>query len=281
MKIHNGLPLLIECLTRWTTCPTPERFESEYGRPVAEYTGDFFEDFYEVLPSLDWRAYRENALKLDPAREEARLRGHIAAVEKLFGFGLPGEVCLIGTFHTYDGFARFDRGRHRVYLGVDESHLDGKYIDILTIHELTHVARETRPEVWEAMGLDPLMPRETYLDSQTTIEHLFGEGFSCLVSELLVPGENPWSYAYQTAASWKSVRAQAGLIGQIIHAELRNPNGDYGGFYGMSPRYSHYVWAWHWAREVLATIGGGDPRKLVGLPSTELVEHALAFRFNP
>lgn len=248
---------------------------------MAETAGDFFEDFYDVLPALDWDAYRANAMLLDPAAEEARVRGHLRRVEELFGFELPGEICLMGSFHTYDGFARFERGRHRVYLGVDESHRNGKYVDILTVHELTHVARETRPEVWHAMGLDPLMERETYLESQTTMEHLFGEGFSCLVSELLVPGEPAWAYAYQTAASWRAVQAQAPLIDRIIKREIRDPNGDYGGFYGMSPRYSHYVWAWLWARDVLRTVGGGDPRRLVGLGSPSLFEHALAFEFRP
>lgn len=281
MKIYNTLPLLIQCLSRWTTRPTPEQFEIEYVRPVSTIVGDFFEDFYEVIEALDWSSYRQNALQLDPIREENRLRGHINAVETLFGFTLPGEVCLLGTFHTMDGFARFDRGQHRVYLGVDESHLNGKYIDILTVHELTHVARETRPEVWKAIGLDPMMPRKVYLESQTTIEHLMGEGFSCLVSELLVPGERPWSYAYQTADSWRAVQAQAPLIGKTIQSELRNPNGGYGHLYSLNPTYSHYVWAWHWTRQVLEDVGRGDPRQLVGHPSQPLIEHALQFKLKP
>lgn len=248
---------------------------------MSTIVGDFFEDFYEVIEALDWSSYRQNALQLDPIREENRLRGHINAVETLFGFTLPGEVCLLGTFHTMDGFARFDRGQHRVYLGVDESHLNGKYIDILTVHELTHVARETRPEVWKAIGLDPMMPRKVYLESQTTIEHLMGEGFSCLVSELLVPGERPWSYAYQTADSWRAVQAQAPLIGKTIQSELRNPNGGYGHLYSLNPTYSHYVWAWHWTRQVLEDVGRGDPRQLVGHPSQPLIEHALQFKLKP
>ena len=278
MKIHNCLPTLIECLKRWKTCPTEKEFNSEYVEALRTTIGDFFEDFHEVLLRLNWSQYRENTLKLNPLTEENRFRHNLSLVESLFQFKLEGEAFLIGTFHDMDGFARFDRGLHKVYLGVDENFNNGRYIDVLTTHELTHVARESRPEVWEGFGLDPKMKRNDFLEYQPVIEHLMGEGFSCAISEILVPNERPWTYVYQTEKSLRQVYEQGSKLDQVIHREIKNPNGDYGHLYGIRPTFAHYVWAWEWVKKVLREHMDQDPKKLVNRCSKDFISNALEFK---
>ncbi len=136
MKIHNTLPLLLSCLEKWEKIPTEKKFIEEYAVPMEQSVGNFFEDFYSALLELDWDQYRAHALKIDPKHEEVRLKKHMRDIERLFEVPLSGEVVLFGSFETMDGFARFDWGNHKVFLGVDESFDDGQYIDILTTHEL-------------------------------------------------------------------------------------------------------------------------------------------------
>jgi len=278
MKIHNRLPLLIECLRRWESCPTEEQFVVEYATPMQSSAGDFFEDFHGVLTDLDWNAYRRQTLKIDAAQEEARLKSHIKAVEDLFGFLLQGDVNLMGSFGAMDGYARFDRGSHMVFLGVDESFHRDRYIDILTTHELTHVARESRPEVWQGFGLNPRMTQAEFTESQPVIEHLMGEGFSCAVSEILVPHQPAWEYAYQTQKSLAKVLGNGPSLDQTVHFELRHPDGDYGRLYRARPAFAHYVWAWQWTKHVLKKYADGDPRKLVARCSKDFIQDALEFK---
>jgi hypothetical protein len=185
MKVHNSIPLFLECLTRWKTRPTEKQFIEEYAKPLHLTVGEFFDDFYEVLLDLDWNVYRTHALQMNAEFEGTRFHKNLELVENLFGFKLEGEVFLLGTFESMDGFARFEHGRHKVYLGLDESFSNGKYLDVLTTHELTHVARESRPEVWQGFGLDPKMSRADFLEYQPVIEHVFGEW---PISLLLTPG---------------------------------------------------------------------------------------------
>jgi len=276
MKIHNHLPLLLECLHRWKTCPSEKTFNLEYAEPLSKTTHHFFDDFYEVLIDLNWNDYREHALKIDSIREEEQLKKNISLVESLFGFSLSGEVFLLGTFLYMDGFARFDRGEHRVFLGVDESHHDRNYLDILTTHELTHVARESRPEVWRGFGMEPKMKRSVYLENLPVIEHLLGEGFSCAVSEILIPGQEPWKYVYQTEKSLKNVYSRSLEIDQIIHHEIPKKDGDYGNFYGIQPTFSHYVWAWEWVKQLLKKYEN-KPHQLISISSHEFITDALEF----
>jgi hypothetical protein len=204
----------------------------------------------------------------------------LAQVENLFGFKLAGDIFIIGAFAGMDGYARFEKGSHRVFLGVDESFERGKYLDVLITHELTHVARESRPEVWEGWGLNPKMTNSEFTDSQPVIEHLVGEGFSCVVSEILVPGGGAWNYAYQDPDSFHRVLLNAKLMDKAIHAEIRDPNGDYGNLYGIRPSLAHYVWAWQWVKQLLATRFGNDPRKLVVVCSKEFIPDALEFQLS-
>jgi hypothetical protein len=292
VRIHNLLPHFLECMQRWKTPPGLRDFSECYYRHVERFLeGTFFDDpadLHAALEDLHWDVYRTEALTLDPAQEEARVRRHLESIEKTFGFSLAGDIVLFGAFARMDGFARFERGTHRVLLGVDESHGRGAYLDVLVTHELTHVTRESRPEVWTGWGLDPKMERETYFESQPVIEHVFGEGFSCAISELLVPGQPPWAYAYQTQDSLAQVLRYGPALDRRIHAEIQKAHAEseYTSLYDPDeydapvPPYAHYVWAWQWAKKLLRERAGGDPRKLVAVSSKELMESALEFRLE-
>jgi hypothetical protein len=277
MKVHNHIPLLIECLTRWETCPDENQFLTEYARPLRATMGDFFDDFHDVLTDLNWNEYRAHALTLNPEHEAKRFERNLALVENLFGFKLGGEVFLIGTFQNMDGFARFERGEHKVYLGLDESHLDGRYLDVLTTHELTHVARESRPEVWQGFGLDPKMSRADFLEYQPVIEHVLGEGFSCVVSEILVPGEPVWKYTYQSEKSLEQVKRKSKEIDRLIKNEITHADGDYGKLYGIRPLFSQYVWGAEWVKTLLVKYANGDPKKLVTMCAKDFIQDSLEF----
>lgn len=280
MKLHNFLPHLQNCVQRWASRPSRAEFENEYAKFLNPKTLGFFEDFYEVLMELDWPTYRQLVLELNPAVLEARLLGHMKAVENLLGVKLEGDVFLLGTFETIDGYARFDCGTHHVFLGMDQKFANEAARDILMVHELTHVARESRPEVWTAWGLNPLMTQAEFTDSQPTLEHLAGEGFSCLISELLVPSEPPEYYAYQTQASFDRIRRGAEFLDRAIHSEVKSTRGDYGNLYGLDPIFSHYVWAWQWMKHLYEIEFSRDAKKMVKTPSKEWLNHALAFELK-
>jgi hypothetical protein len=293
MRIHNLLTPFADCMKRWERTPTLGDLEQGYFRHVRPWVEDalFASDarrFHQAAQNLQWDAYRAECLALDPAREEARVRKHLSDVEALFGITLEGEIILYSSFLMMDGYARFDRGTHRVFLGVDESHGRGRYLDVLETHELTHVARESRRETWEGWGLDPQMTQAQFWDSQPVIEHVFGEGLSCLVSELLVPGEPAWHYAYQTEDSLAQVLLHAPAINRTIHAEIRKPHhdSDYSdlyssGHYGAPvPTYAQYVWGWQFAKWLLRDRFGGDVRRLLTTCSRDFVDDALRFELQ-
>jgi hypothetical protein len=297
VKIHNELPRLLDCLSRWEKLPPEREFQERYLDPMEPLLRPMLEDFssfrgirfYEYVRGLDWAPYRAETLDLDPQAEERRLRRELAAVEDLLGVELEGEVVLFGAFTLMDGYARFDRGTHRVYLGVDEEHGEGPYLDVLISHELTHVARESRAPVWTGWGLDPRMTHDQLVEGMSVAEHLASEGFSCVVSELLHPDPAaPWSFVYQSQSSYAEVLRRADAVSARIHRELRDPEGFYRRLYDVEdygtgepvPYFSHYVWAWQWMRHLLEERAGGDPRKLLAACSKDWVEDALAFRLK-
>jgi hypothetical protein len=292
VKIYNFLPHLLDCLRGWDKLPTERQF-GEYLKPMDELLRPMLEDFegrfgggmYPVLEGLNWESYRTEALALDPAGEEARLKKHIAAVEKLLGVTLQGEAMLFGAFTVMDGYARFNLGTHRVYLGADESHGRGAYLDVLYSHELTHAAREPLPEVWAGFGLDPkTMTHDDFTEKIPVIEHLMNEGFACLVSELLNPNEPASHYCYQTDDSLEQIMQHGPAVDRAVHAQIGAPDGDYGMLYDTSryvppvARYAHYVWAWQWTKHLLKGPFKNDPRRLLHACAKDWIEDALAFR---
>lgn len=294
LTIHNELPLLLDCLRRWTRPPTARELGEQYMAPLERLLRPMLEDFgmpwsgglHPVLEGLDWEVYRRETLAIDPKHEEKRLRGHIRSVENLLGTELRGEVVLFGAFTAMDGYARFHQGSHRVYLGVDESHGRGAYLDILITHELAHVARESVPAAWLGFGLPPDMTHDAFVQSLPVIEHLFSEGFSCAVSELLNPEEDAWHYAYQSEDDYRKILEHGPAVDKTVHAELRSRHGNYGMLYDPSryvprlPRYAHYVWAWRWVKHLIESQGGGQPRAVLEHCAKDFEEDALAFKMG-
>lgn len=294
MQIINFLPKLAEALGKWKEPPTEEEFRRDYYDHVEAVLRPMIEDFsarfggslYEVVQGLNWKEYRAEALLLNAAREERRVSRHIASVETLLGVKLEGEVVLFGAFTAMDGYARFHCGDHRVYLGVDESHGRGAYLDILVTHELAHVAREAVECVWTGFGLDPKMTHDDFVVSLPVVEHLMSEGYSCVVSEILNPGEDPWNYVYQSQDSITQILEHGPAIDRVVHGEIKKRQGNYGSLYDTRkykpelPRYCHYTWAWQWVKRLLRTRAGGDPRKLLRLCAKELIDDALSFKLQ-
>jgi hypothetical protein len=287
MQIHNFLPTLIQCLERWKEIPKEAEFLESYFAPMESQLREVFDGpgLYSELADLDWPAYRRNVLTMDPAREEARLRKHVLDVERLFEIKLQGDAVLFGSFFGMDGYARFNLGMHRVFLGVDESFAQGSYLDVLEVHELTHVVRESRHQVWEGWGLHPRMSHDEFVEKQPTAEHLFGEGFSCAVSEILVPGQEPWNYAYQDEAGLKQVFKHAASVDRAVHRELElGESGDWSRLYNPGsyqpklPVFTHYVWGWQWAKSLLREKTFGSPKEIVEISSRQFLEAAKAFR---
>ena len=285
IRVHNRLPLFLDCMRRWERAPNARVFRMEYADPMRDVAGDFFEDFAEWVADLPWAEYRRKSLQIDPEKEESRLRSAVRKVEELLRVPLEGDAILLSTFESMDGYARFEGGTHRVYLGVDENHLEGRYLDVLMTHELTHVAREPRPEVWKGWGLSLPRSNREFCDTQPVLEHVFSEGLSCAISEALVPGEDPWLYVYQDRESYQRVLDLGPSIDERIHAEIRASEGDYGSLYDLStyspkpPALAHYVWAWQWVRELIREKGA-DPASLVSICSKDLLESALDFRLT-
>lgn len=287
MKVYNTLPLFKTLLKKWKSPPSETEFIESYAKPMEKYVGDFFTDFYSEVLRMNWKTYRSKTLECNDEQWEENLKKHIRDVEKLFGIKLAGEAVLFASFHTIDGFARFDQGNHKVYLGIDESHDDGNYLDILMVHELTHVIRESRESVWTGWGLNPKMLRSEFLESQPTIEHLFSEGFSCVISEILVPGEHRWRYCYQTAETYKHILSYGKSVSQRIQTEIKKLNhGDYGNLYNSRsyeprmPEFTHYVWAYLWVKRLMSDIAHNDPKQIVDLCSKGFIDHALEFEIG-
>jgi hypothetical protein len=291
LKIVNHLPHFLACLKRWDESPSSGQLQKEYVLPIQAHLEPMLQDwrgrgqsgFYRAMRELDWTVFRSQTLRLDPELEAQRLSKHISSVEEITGVELNGDAILFGSFGLMDGYARFDQGRHQVYLGVDESFLHESYLDILETHELTHVARESRATVWEGWGISPTCTHDEFTDQQPVLEHLFGEGFSCAVSELLVPGHSPWLYCYQTEASWQLIQDRAQAIDERIWEHLDQPSGDYGELYDPEtyreevPRYAHYAWAWQWAKSMIRKNGPGSPARLVGACSKDWLVEARRF----
>ncbi|MCM2321900.1 MAG: hypothetical protein NDJ90_01415 [Oligoflexia bacterium] len=297
MRIHNRLPLLLSCLERWEHPPELRDFDRRYFRPMEKLLGPMLGDWgigrpealYRELLKLDWPAYRAHVLQLAPEKQEKRILRHVRSVERLLGVPLRGEIVLFGAFEMMDGYARFDRGRHRVFLGLDEIPSHPRYLDVLITHELTHVARETLAPVWEGFGPDSglslEMTHEEFTQRLPVVEHLFNEGFACAVSETLLPGLPDWLYVYQTQEAARLIRRHGAAVNRAVHRELRKPDGgDYGRLYDSSnyrprlPLFCHYVWARAWVRALIAEHGDGKPAALLRRCSREFHPSALRFR---
>lgn len=307
MEVINLLPHFVDCLKRWPQAPSESQVQADFVAPVEKWLAPLLSDFWDfreatlgsAIADLDWPAYRAHALGLDPAHEERRVQTQLAAVEKSLKHKLSGEIILFGAFKLMDGYARFDEGTHRVYLGADESYHQGAYLDVLYSHELTHVGRESQPEVWNGWGYPLKVPHDDLGNQIRVVEHLMSEGFSCVVSELVNPingregCEGPWSYCYQTRESYAQIAAQAEQLDVRVHRELTaEMNGEEAHFrtlYDLTTYsaefapFAHYAWAFHWVRDLVyrhpSAKGEIDASLWVGKCSKDLVDDAKKFRF--
>lgn len=288
MQIHNHLPLFLENMHRWKTAPSARELAENYLVPTQPQLGIIFdpdeaESIALDLRTMDWKNYRERVLRMDSAEQLSRFKRHLDAIHEYFGFELRGEVNLFGAFEYMDGYARYEKGGHSVFLGIDEAFENGSYVDILTLHELTHVAREGQSSVWRGFGLDPEMTNEEFRKQQPVIEHLFGEGFSCAISEKLLPDQHAHLYSYQSEEGLKHAYREVERLNRVIHAEIRAEDGHYGNLYSSShyggnvPSLAQYVWGWHWVKNLARDLYDGDYQRMIGTCSKEWVEHALQF----
>lgn len=291
MRITNLLPLQLKCIQSWTKQPTLEQFRDEFYsqvRPQFEAAFGTVDVVFEHIRSIPfpWETYRKQALELDSNREIRRLQSHLERVQDFFKVKLEGEIVLFVMFSHMDGYARFDEGTHRVFIGLTSHNTAGPYYDILETHELTHVARESRPYTWTSWGLNPKATHDEFVEQQPILEHLFGEGFSCAISEVLNPGKSPWGYVYQSEKDLALILKNGESVSRVIHEELKKDEmvpseADYHRLYQSSsyqpplPIFAHYVWAWSWVKSLLKIK---TPEELLSISSKDLRESALAFR---
>ncbi len=292
MKLINLLPTLTDCLTQWTDRPDKKSFDQNYLDPHLNYLQPLLDDFlifrgvtfFDFLEEVEWKTFRKRVLtSLDPAEAEANVAKKMNDVEKLLGVKLRGEVVLFGAFTMMDGYARFNEGSHRVFLGLDEEFPSNTCRDILITHELTHVAPENRSKTWTDLGLSPTLNHDDMVKQLPTIEHLFGEGLSCLVSEILNPGHFAGSYVYQSKDSYKIAHKLSENINEVVHSVLEH--GHYRELYNLNhyaagvPRFAHYLWAWQWVKSLYES-NGKDIHAILAMNSGELVKSALGFKLK-
>jgi hypothetical protein len=194
-----------------------------------------------------------------PYLQEVQAR--VAEIEATLcpGRELPGELHLVPSLGAFDGFARYDRGHHRVLLGIDFPDADLNYLRALTAHELSHVYRDHQPRVWGHLG-KPLehITRAEYLDAVTAREHLVSEGVATLFSQLLYPEIPHATHHYYEPHEWDWCVNNHEQIEEALFGCL-HPPGDENvwRFYGEgeagpgSPSRTQYFWAAHRIREWL------------------------------
>lgn len=214
--------------------------------------------------NLDQNAIREWLLSPEALRKRTTAEAYlkiakavVRKVESVFGRELPGELVLMPSFGDFDGFARYELGKHFVLLGVDFPDADVEYLKALTAHELSHVFRDHATEVWSHLG-KPLneISRKEYLDAGTAGEHLVSEGLATLFSQVVYPEIPPSVHHFYEASEWKWCMDHDEQIDRAIIACLQGDENVWS-FYGSSsagagsPSRTQYYWA---AKKIRALI---------------------------
>ncbi len=174
----------------------------------------------------------------------------VKKIEEFFGATLLGELILIPSMGELDGFARFDRGSHKVLLGVDFPNASLAYLKALTAHELSHVFRDHSPQVWQFTGR-PLtqITRDEYLAATTGREHLISEGLATLTSQAIFPEIALQDHHYYEPEEMKWCLDHYSKIDQALTNCLSSLEPDPWKFYSPglimkgSPSRTHYYWA--------------------------------------
>jgi hypothetical protein len=256
-------------------------FEEDYVGPNRAILEPLFADweawsrpFARTLESFDpgkARAAIERAKRRGYPERAARV---LERVEAFFGRPLEGELALIAGFGRLDGYARFDRGRHCVYIGVDYPEEADFYLDLIVAHELAHVAREGDPATWRRLGLPPDMTHDEFQERCPFEEHMIGEGLSTALSEEIFPGHRLHDYLFfeEEQAAWCLAHEAE------IRSGLRRFRGTCEEHYALyarevvapgSPERVQYYWGY---KLVKNAAGTGIPlRALFSMPASDIM----------
>jgi hypothetical protein len=173
----------------------------------------------------------------------------VKKIEAAFGGELKGELRLGPSLMHFDGFARYDSGSHTVWFGMDHPDADEDYLRVLLAHELSHVYRDHRPDVWKVFG-KPLeqVSRQEYLDQMDHKEHLASEGLATLFSQALFPDVPPHVHHYYSKEEFQWCLENSEKIEEALIECIRGDQ-DVWKFYGDdsagpgSPSRTQYFWA--------------------------------------
>jgi hypothetical protein len=259
-------------------------FEHEYVEPNRQYLAPLFADME------GWSApLRDTLSGFDPARGRKalettarrgypdRARATVDRVEEYFGRKLDADLVLLAGFGRIDGYARFERGRHVVYIGVDYPDPADHYLDLIIAHEVGHVYREGDPGTWTSLSLDIDMTHDQFTERCPFEEHMLGEGLSTALSEQIYPGYPLHEYLYFTREQFDWCRAYE----KDIAAALRRFRGTCEAHYGLyardaitpgSPERTQYFEGWMIVRRLVQQ--GKDLRELFKKPAKEILEMA-------
>jgi hypothetical protein len=237
-----------------------------------------------------WAAPLADALAgFDPAHARRALasyarRGHpdragrtTVAVERFFGRPLDADLVLLAAFGWIDGYARFERGKHVVYVGADYPEPADHYLDLIIAHEVGHVVREGDPATWTALGLSIDMTHDEFTERCPFEEHMIGEGLSTALSEAIHPGLPLHEYLYFTEEQFAWCRAYAKDIAQALR-RFRGTSEQHYSLYGRdtitpgSPERTQYFHGWMAVRKLVQS--GHDLRALFRMPAAEILRLA-------
>ncbi len=295
MRIHNLLPAFEDFVRAAESAqdrPAERReaFERCYVEPNRTLLGPLLEDvaswsepLEKRLGRFDAKAARETLERL--ARDGHPQRAHrtVEAVERFLGAPLEGDLVLFGALGRMDGYARFDRGSHVVYIGLDypaegSGGVDAAtYFDILIAHELGHVVREGRPGTWSALGERIDMSHDDFVERVPFDEHMLGEGLSTALSEVLYPGHGSEAYLFFEPAQARWCEAHDAEIAAVAR-RLYGTRQEHWFLYGRdavapgSPERTQYYWGWQVVKRLMRA--GRDLRDLFATPAPEILDLA-------
>lgn len=290
MRVHDLLPAFARFTERAAALGGGDVdrilgvFEEEYLAPGRGFLGPLLADMEGWTSPL-----RETLREFDPARARraieraldrgypGRARGTAEKVEAFFGRSLDADMVLLAGFGRIDGYARFDRGRHVVYIGVDYPEPEDHYLDLIISHEVGHVVREGDPAIWRALGLDIDMSHDRFTEVCPFEEHMIGEGLSTALSEAIYPGHPLHEYLYFEPEQFDWCRAYQGDIARYLrrfrgtaerHYELYARDAITPG----SPERTQYFHGWMAVRKLMKE--GRSLRELFALPAAEVLRLA-------
>jgi hypothetical protein len=233
--------------------------------------------FEQTLESFDTATAREAIAAAKRRGFPERARRTVEAVERFFGRTLDADLLLMAGFGRLDGYARFERGVHVVYIGADYPAETDHYLDLIVAHELGHVVREGDPRTWAALGLSIDMSHDEFQERCPFEEHMIGEGLSTALSEAIHPGHAPEEYLYFTAQQYRwcvehEAEIRSGLARFRGTAEEHYVLYSRGAVAPGSPERTQYYWGYRVVRKLVEK--GDDLRRLFETPAPELLARA-------